>query len=100
MANARFTLNRKLFTRWNEKDFSDDGTRFRMYLYKGRLPVSQTSWNGSTFTCIRLDYLGLFYHDYEEDLSIMNEFNGIEIEHADKEKFVANCEYILNKYLA
>lgn len=99
MANVRFTLNRKLFTRWTEEDFSDDGTRFRMYLYKGKLPISQTTWNGCTFTCIRLDYLGFSYHDYEEDVALMDEFNGIEIERANKEKFIANCEYILNKYI-
>lgn len=100
MANKRFTLSKKFFTRWTEQDFSDDGTRFRMYLYKGKLPVSQTAWRGSTYTSIRLDYLGFSYRDYKEDVTLMNEFNGIEIERADKEKFIANCEYILNKYLA
>lgn len=100
MANKRFTLSRKLFVRWEEEDFTDDGTRFRMYLYKGQLPVSQTTWRGSTYTSIRLDYLGFSYRDYKEDVTLMNEFNGIEIEYADKEKFIANCEYILNKYLA
>lgn len=96
----RFTLNKDLFIRWNEEDFSDDGTKFRMYKYKNVLPISQTSWHGMTFTCIRLDYLGLSYKNYKDDLRIMDEFNGVDIENADKEKFIENCEYIMNKYLA
>ena len=94
----RFVLNRNLFTRWPEEDFSDDGTRFRVYKYKGILPISQTTFNGSTFTAIRLDYAGFTYKDYKEDVILLNAFNGIEIERADKAIFIANCEYILNKY--
>lgn len=98
MTTLRFS--KKLFERRTDKDFSDDGQRFRFYYYKGILPISTTSYKENTYTDIRLDYLGIPYSEYKEDYDIIDKFNGVEktylIENMDK--FIENCEYCINKY--
>lgn len=93
---TRLTFSKKLFVRRKDMDFRDDGTAFRIYFYKGVLPISVATWNGTKFVCIRLDYLGIHYNEYKEDLKVLDEFNGID--NVDMKKFVSNCEYIVAKY--
>lgn len=93
----RLVFNKKLFVRHNEKDFNDDGTKFRIYYYKDQLPISVARWKDEAFICIRLDYIGISYNDYKDDYEILNEFNGaFEV---DMGKFILNCEAMLNKYV-
>lgn len=88
----------KAFVRHPEKDFSDDGTRFRVYYYKDKLPLSVTnSERYGAFVSVRLDYLGIPFAVCRDDYKIADEFNGVSI--VDMEKLIANCEYLVDKYL-
>ena len=94
----KLVFSRKLFVRHPEQDFRDDGTSFRLTYYKDTVPVSVASWNGMRFVAIRLDYAGIDWNQYKEDYSIIDEFNGVADNKFDMDKFVANCEFMLNKY--
>ena len=88
----------KVFVHHPEKDFSDDGTRFRVYYYKDKLPLSATnSAEYGAFVDIRLGELGFHYEMYKEDRDVIDEFNGVD--NVDMDKLIANCEYILDKYI-
>lgn len=96
----KLVFNRALFIRHPEEDFEDDGTKFRVYFYKDKLPISATNGKWGAYVAIRLDYLGIRWETYKEDWQIMDEFNGVEnAEQVDMEKLIENCEYILNKYV-
>lgn len=87
----------KVFVRHAEKDFTDDGTKFRFYYYKDVLPVDATnSQEYGAFVSIRMDYLRMNYESYKEDYKILNEFNGCE--EVNMEKLIENCEFICKKY--
>lgn len=75
-----------------ELDFSDDGTNFKMFSYKG-IPVSYTKVHGDYYVAIRFDYIdGMVYSMYSEFDSYKNanEFNGVET--VDMDKLVENLE--------
>lgn len=97
---ANFTFSKKFFERRADQDFRDDGTKFRFYYYKGVLPVSTTTFDGTLFCAIRLDYAGFKYAEYKKDYAIIDEFNGISVDKACamKDKFIENCEYIAKEY--
>ena len=88
-------LPKNLFDRAEELDFSDDGAKFRMYKYKGRLPISVSSGYGMVFVCIRPDYVrkrkDYNSHDYYK---FCDEFNGVDTAYFNNnmDKFIDNCE--------
>ena len=92
----RLTFPKSLFVRHEEKDFVDDGTKFRFYYYKDVLPISATNGKYGAFVCIRPDYLKMPWETYRDDLKILDEFNGCE--EVDMSKLIENCEFICNKY--
>lgn len=88
----------KIFVHHPEDDCYDDGSKIRYYYYKDRLPLSAiNSKEYGAFVDIRLDELGFPYEMYKEDNHIIDEFNcGCDV---DMDKLIANCEYILDKYI-
>lgn len=80
-------------------DFTDDGSRFRGFSYKG-LPLTQCVCQGETFLSIRVDYLeGKQFTTKEwmetEEYKLEDEFNGcFEI---DTDKLIENLERIIAK---
>ena len=91
----------KIFVNHPEKAFSDDGNYFRVLYYKDKLPISvlHDSVDEQTYLDIRLDYLGMPYQTYMEDNKLLGEFNGVADSEFNIEKLIANCEYILDKYI-
>ncbi len=75
-----------------ELDFSDDGTNFKMFTYKG-VPVSYTKVHGDYYISIRFDYIdGLGYETYSKfpSYSLANDFNGVDF--VDMDELVKNLE--------
>lgn len=68
------------FTRYPEKDFSDDGNRFRMYLYHDELPMSYLRADGDVYIALRPDYIdGISYREYSKlpSYNDANKYNGV-----------------------
>ena len=66
------------FFRTPSEDFSDDGTRFTMYEYRG-LQVSYAYWNGEHYMSLRPDYTPDLTHEVYSKFpgyQKANEFNG------------------------
>lgn len=81
ISNSRLNFKSIGFQRDPSNDFSDDGTRFRMYLYKGKLPMSYASHQGNAYIALRPDYMGLRYEQYRKLPSYkdMDKYNGVSI---------------------
>lgn len=73
-------------TRWEEKDFRDDGASFKFYLYKNKLPFTYTTWTDQIFLSIRFDYAGMDYEVYK-NCPERNDWNGVDRETWDPEEF-------------
>lgn len=82
-----------------EYDFSDDGNKFRGFIYKG-LPMTQCYADGVCYLDIRVDYLktNFTYSEWmaTDEYQLCDEFNGTG-EEFDIEKLVENLEKILAK---
>lgn len=78
-----------------QKDFSDDGNRFRFYNYKG-LPISYLKDGEDYYLDLRLDYLGIISKIDKEDYPILNKYNGCK--EINMEELIKDCEYIIKKY--
>lgn len=80
-------------------DFTDDGSRFRGFSYKG-MPITQCVSCGETFLAIRVDYLNNNQFTIKEwmeteEYKLEDEFNGcFEI---DTDKLIENLERIIAK---
>ena len=96
MQKINFTKMQNI-ARWEAKDFRDDGTFFKMFLYKGVIPFSYATWNGMVFVDIRLDYVGMKYDVYK-DFKERDEFNGVDREEFDAIRFLNNLEAAYNFY--
>lgn len=75
-----------------ELDFGDDGTKFKMFEYKG-VPVSYAKSEDDHYISIRFDYVdGLSYETYKQFPSYKNadEFNGVDT--IDEAKLKENLE--------
>lgn len=55
------------FKRVPKYDFSDDGSRFTAWVYKG-IPMTQCRGGGNTYLCLRTDYISSFKKDGLSDL--------------------------------
>ena len=87
------------FERWAEKDFSDDRNDFKMFRYKGKLPISYLEKYGKIFCAIRPDYINIDFDLWKADFRIIDEFNGVTPAKFDIDKFEANCEYVYKRYV-
>ena len=79
-------------------DFTDDGNRFRGFIYKG-MPMTQCRANGECYLAIRVDYLENNFTFKEwmetEEYKLEDEFNGVS--EFDIEKLIENLERIIAK---
>lgn len=101
----RINFPKEHFTRTPDMDFSDDGTRFRMYSFHDTLPVSYTRADfgdgPEVFIDPRPDYLKNYEEIYEKcesagiGFSEMNKFNGVKLEEFDMQEFVKLCTKIV-----
>lgn len=81
-----------------EHDFTDDGNRFRGFIYKG-MPMTQCRADGTCYLAIRVDYLDNDF-DYKEwmntkEYRLEDEFNGVS--EFDMDKLIENLEKIIAK---
>ena len=77
-------------------DYTDDGSRFRGYIYKDLLPITYTSFKGMIFVDIRLDPI-LDWDDYKNETQIRlvaKRFNGEDREKWDPILFQQNLEFV------
>ena len=77
------------------RDFSDDGNRFKVYLYKGKLPFTYCTIPGMIFLCVRFDMAGMNYEVYKNNKE-RGDWNGIDREDWDPEKFLETLESCYN----
>lgn len=79
-------------------DFTDDGNRFRGFIYKG-MPMTQCYADGECFLTIRIDYLknNFTWNEWRqtEEYQLEDEFNGVE--EFEMEKLIENLEKIITK---
>ena len=79
-------------------DFSDDGTRFEGYLYKGTIPIHRAAGTGSEYCFISVRY------DYTHGViprslwKFCDYFNYVPREKYDRKVLVAMCEYLYQRY--
>lgn len=69
-----------------KRDYRDDGTCFKAYLYKNKVPFTYTTWGGDIFLAIRLDMAGMDWEEYK-DIEERREFNGVSREKWDPIEF-------------
>lgn len=81
-----------------EHDFTDDGNRFRGFIYKG-MPMTQCRSEGTCYLAIRVDYLRNNFTFKEwmktEEYKLEDEFNGVS--QFDLDKLIENLEKIITK---
>lgn len=98
---ARLNFKSAGINRVPEKDFSDDGTRFRMYEYDG-VPISYTTYDGEGYLSIRVDELAseLNYYEYSKLPSYReaDKYNGVSIKDIDLEDVKRICKKLKAEY--
>lgn len=79
-------------------DFTDDGSRFRGFSYKG-MPMTQCKYQGTIYLSIRVDYLktNFTYEEWfqTEEWRMCDKFNGVS--EIDTEDLIATLERIIAK---
>ena len=79
-------------------DFTDDGNRFRGFMYKG-IPMTQCRGDGECYLAIRIDYLRNSFTLREwmdtEEYDLCDDFNGVS--EFDIEKLIENLERVIVK---
>ena len=73
-------------------DYWDDGTSFKAYTYKDRVPFTYTTFGNDIFISLRMDMTPLTYNEYK-DFNERDEFNGASRDSYDPKEF----EEILEK---
>lgn len=90
--------NHEEFNLREDLNFSDDGSYFRGFDYKG-LPITTLRSNDKTYLSIRVDYLDneFTYHEWmkTDESKLADEFNGVY--DFDLDKLIDNCERIIAK---
>ena len=98
---ARLNFKSAGINRVPEKDFSDDGTRFRMYEYDG-VPISYTTYDGEGYLSIRVYELAskLNYYEYSKLPSYKeaDKYNGVSIKDIDLEDVKRICKKLKAEY--
>lgn len=88
-------LTKRGCIRTKEKDFRDDGTKFKTLNYKG-MEITYTKYEEEYFLSIRIDYYSreLVYSDIPSELfKLADEFNGCY--DIDPDKVIENAEAII-----
>ena len=80
-------------------DFSDDGSYFRGYVYKGMLPVTVCSYEDEVYISPRYDYVVRGTELSNFDFELAKSFNGIKKNIFSQEKFGKVLDYVLSKVL-
>ena len=82
-------LKKAGFKHTPDLDFSDDGTNFKMFSYKG-IPVSYAKSDDIYYIAVRLDYLDMRYEEYSKLPSYRDgdEFNGVDERRVDVDKLI------------
>lgn len=81
-------------------DFSDDGSRFKGFSYKG-IPMTQCRYDGDCYLAIRVDYIrskcAFTYDEWKatKESDLTDEFNGVP--EFDMDKLIQNLEAIRKK---
>lgn len=86
----------------HQYDFSDDGTRFEGYSYKGSIPITRASGTGldECFISIQLDSItSRNAPDYWEDSKYAEYFNGVDRNKYNRQVLNNICEYLYQKYI-
>lgn len=85
-------------------DFSDDGSFFRGYVYKGMLPVTVCSYEDMVYICIRSDYV--VRYDVRNQCGMdsiwedcFSRYNGIKKSVFNSTQFSEDLEKVLQKVL-
>ena len=98
----KLTFPRNLgFERDEANDFGDDGNYFRMYKYKGVLPITALHRDGYVYVTIRdpKDRNGNYIEIWKDrDEFDPFRYNGVSEQSWDLKKFTAICEGICLKY--
>ena len=84
------------FTRWPEKDFGDDGSRFTVYRVGDRVEVSKTTYKGEAFIDATIHGTKLPYEVYSKlpHYPFLGKLNGVPIEALTSEDLIElyeNC---------
>lgn len=89
------TFTKAGFVHHTDKDFSDDGTNFKVLSYNG-IYVSYAKDDSNIYADIRLDYTGYKYDDYKTLASydLTNDFNGVDLYRFDMDAFIANINTV------
>lgn len=88
-----------------QKDFTDDGTRFQIWVKDG-VTISYAKDDGRVYLSIRTDYnRDISYENYIHFPSyrLIDEFNGVDEDEVDMDRFVQNVEAVaadVNKFRA
>lgn len=69
-----------------ERDFRDDGSSFKAYLYKGVVPFTYCCWSNEIFLSVRFDIAGIPYSTYK-NWKEGDEMNGIYRDKYNKKDF-------------
>lgn len=102
--NAKQLYKNQFIRRQNNLDFSDDGTKFKMYSYKNTIPFHIARWQEMVFISIRVDYLHslipeLNYIDYDvyskwDVYQLFDQYNGVYNDTVDLDNFFSSLEKI------
>lgn len=90
------TLTKAGFTPDPARDFHDDGTNFKGFIYE-EMPLSYAKHQDDVYISIRVDYLGEFnYEEYSTmpSYQLADEFNGVPQSEVDTEKIKENIKAI------
>ena len=89
------------FVRNPSEGFSDDGNRFRAYLYKNMLPMTYLKADGEVYISLRLDYLNdLSYREYSKLPSYKeaDKYNGVPEDSVDLQDLVNIADRLIKEY--
>jgi hypothetical protein len=98
------SLQKYGFIRRPEDDFSDDGNRFRGYVYKtdkGEMPVTYLKSNGQVYLSAALHHKDeLSYNEYKNLPSYRDEdkYNGVPEDEVDLADFAEICKRLISEY--
>lgn len=98
------SLQKYGFIRRPEDDFSDDGSRFRGYVYKtdkGEMPVTYLKSNGQVYLSASLHHKDeLSYEEYKDLPSYRDsdKYNGVPEDEVDVADFAKICDRLISEY--
>lgn len=102
---GQFRKNKDIIRR-KDLDFTDDGTRFNFYSYKGTVGFHIARWRDMVFICIRPDYTHevdnslpiIPYEQYKNwgSYNVADKYNGVKNYEVNVDDFIGNLELMFN----